>query len=1010
MKGGQRIELFLAAACFTLLSIGSASKVGAEAPISYNRQIRPLLSDRCFQCHGPDANHREAGLRLDEREAATSETDSGYIAIVPGQLDESELVARITSDDEGLVMPPIDSGKSLNKEEIELLKRWVDQGAEYQPHWAFIVPKQGKLPAVEQSDWPQGPIDHYILARLEAEGLAPSDATDRITLIRRVTLDLTGLPPTQEEVEAFLADQSPDAYERLVDRLLASPHYGEHMARYWLDAVRYGDTHGLHLDNYREMWPYRDWVVRAMNDNLPWDQFTVMQIAGDLMPAASLDDKIASGFNRCHVSTNEGGSIAEEVYVRNVVDRVSTTGTVFLGLTMGCAVCHDHKFDPITMRDFYSSFAFFNNLDGPAMDNNRADPAPTIKAPTPEQSEQLASLRSELAEAEKKLVQPWPEVDELQDQWETATLQQVEQSDSDAAAFGLWHSVGPFRSDVRYLRSRRHGPEGKPVDPGQTFEVSDGETLAWQERPEWIDGEIHNDLSQKVSATFLYRQIVSPKEQTITIGLGTDDGAKVYLNGKRIFRTTQSRGVTPNENQIELKLAEGSNELLIKVINHGGVSGFCFTPPEAREGMPAEVLGALRVTSEERNAEQQASLQQHYRLQECPLDEVQQLKQQVDQLQSKIVELEAAIPTTLVMKERAEPRPSFLLARGQYDAPDKEAGPLPRQVPQFLPPLPEGATQDRLGYAKWLVMPENPLMARVTVNRFWQQFFGIGIVETADDFGSQGSWPSHPELLDWLAVDFREHGWDVKRLVKQIVMSRTYRQSSKTTSELLEVDPRNRLLARGPRFRLDAEVIRDQALAVSGLLVDQQGGPSVKPPQPDGLWKAVAYTGSNTRLFVADTEAEKVHRRSLYTFWKRTSPPPQMTTLDAPSREACVVRRERTNTPLAALLLLNDPQYVEAARALAQRSMLEAGGPQGKIAETMLQLSLLRKPTQKEIDRLVSVYNESLPRYQQDAEAAVKLLGTGVAPVSEELDRAELAAWTLAANVVLNLDEVLTKE
>ncbi|WP_425397690.1 PSD1 and planctomycete cytochrome C domain-containing protein [Aeoliella sp.] len=994
----------------TLLLVSASSAAWAEAPISYNRQIRPLLSDRCFQCHGPDQGTREAGLRLDEREAATSETDSGYVAIVPGNLDESELVARIATDDADLVMPPPHSGKSLNAEEIELLKKWVAQGAEYQPHWAFITPKKGKPPEVKQTDWPSGPIDQFILAKLEEEGLEPSSEADRVTLMRRVTLDLTGLPPTREEVEAYLADKSPGAYERLVDRLLASPHYGEHMARYWLDAVRYGDTHGLHLDNYREMWPYRDWVVRAMNDNVSWDRFTMMQVAGDLLPNVSLDDKIASGFNRCHVTTNEGGSIAEEVYVRNVVDRVSTTGTVFLGLTMGCAVCHDHKFDPISQHDFYSSFAFFNNMDGPALDLNRADPAPTVRAPSPEQSEQLNKLKEQLARAEAKLGEPWEEVDQLQAEWETTKLQEVEKSNSDAAVFGLWHSVGPFRSDVRYLRSRNHGPQGKPIDLGEEFKESDGEILTWQQRPEWGDGEIHNDLSQKISATFLYREIVSPREQTITVGLGTDDSCRVYLNGEQVHRTSKARSVKPGEDQIKLALKEGANELLIKVVNHGGVSGFCFTPPAAVEGMPAEVLGALRIEPTERTSEQQKSLERHYRLQECQFDELQQLKGEVARLRDAVLKVEADIPTTLVMRERAKPREAFVLLRGQYDAPDKETGPLSREVPKFLPPLPGGAPKDRLGYAQWLVMPEQPLMARVTVNRFWQQFFGIGIVETADDFGSQGAWPSHPELLDWLAVDFRENDWDVKRLVKQIVMTKTYRQSSKATPELLNRDPQNRFLARGPRFRLDAEVIRDQALAVSGLLEAKLGGPGVKPPQPDGLWNAVAYSGSNTRHFVADTEAEKIHRRSLYTFWKRTSPPPQLTTLDAPSRESCIVRRERTNTPLAALLLLNDPQYVETARALAQRSMLEAVGPPEKVSAVMLQLAMLREPTQVEIDRLVNVYQQSLPRYQADAEAANKLLAIGVAPVSEELDRAELAAWTLAANVVLNLDEVLTKE
>ncbi len=813
-----------------------------------------------------------------------------------------------------------------------------------------------------------------------------------------------------EETEAFLADDSPDAVERVVDRLLASPRYGEHMARYWLDAVRYGDTHGLHLDNYREMWPYRDWVVRAFNSNLPWDDFTVMQIAGDLLPEATLDDKIASGFNRCHVSTNEGGSIDEEVYVRNVVDRVSTTGTVFLGLTMGCAVCHDHKFDPITMRDFYSSFAFFNNLDGTAMDGNSPDHAPTVKSPTGSQAQELAELQEALREAEEQLATPLPEVDAAQAIWESKTRERLASENPSNLSFGTWSSVGPFRADTRYLYSRNHGPEGKDIDTSQRFRTSTGDELTWQQRPEWADGEVHVAVAQAMSALFVYRAIESDRPQTVSIGLGTDDGVKVYFNGKLVHKNQVARSVTPDEDQLKLKLKEGTNHLLLKIINEGGNSGFCFTTPEAADPTPAEVLAAIAEPYDTRTAEQKAAVRQYFRLQVGDTPQLKELVANAESLRTKIQKLDAEIPTTLVMKERAEPRAAYLLARGQYDAPDKETGPLPRAVPGFLPPLPDDAPRDRLGYAQWLIAADHPLMARVTVNRFWQQFFGTGLVATADDFGSQGAWPSHPQLLDWLAVDFQEHGWDVKRLIKQLVMSSTYQQSSKSTRQLYAADPSNRLLAHGPRFRLDAEVLRDQALAVSGLLVNRLGGPGVKPPQPDGLWKAVAFVGSNTDTFVADTELDKIHRRSLYTFWKRTSPPPQFSTLDAPSRESCVVRRERTNTPLAALLLLNDPQYVEAARKLAERSMLETAAEPHGVAESMLRLATLRTPPAVDIDRLVRMYEQSLARYQQDGEAAAKLLAVGASPVDAELDKAQLAAWTLAANAVLNLDEVLNKE
>ncbi len=982
--------------------------LGQDA-IGYNRNIRPLLSDRCFQCHGPDEKHRGAGLRLDERHVATSESDSGYIAIVPGNLDESELIARITSTDADLVMPPSDSGKTLNAEEIELIKRWVQEGGEYEPHWAFVPPKRIDPPTSDFT-WSQLAIDQFLLAELEKHGLSPSPRADKVTLLRRVTLDLTGLPPTPEETKVFLEDHSHDAFERVVDRLLDSPRYGEHMARYWLDAIRYGDTHGLHLDNYREMWPYRDWVVRAFNANVPWDELTIMQIAGDLRPEATLDDKIASGYNRCHVTTNEGGSIAEEVYVRNVVDRVSTTGTVYLGLTMGCAVCHDHKFDPVSMRDFYSMFAFFNNLDGKAMDGNVSDHPPAIKAPTPEQTAQLDALRNEMQEAEAQLSAPWAEIDEMQAAWETETLEQLATGDVPQVSFGIWHSVGPFTGAVDYLYSSNDGPRGRDVNLEEEFISSTGEKLTWQARPAWADGKVHTDFSQEISATFIYRTIESSRPQSLPIGLGTDDGVKVFLNGDQIHDFQDGRSVTPDEDTLVLQLAKGTNHLLLKIVNEGGNCGFSFSNSELEDAIPAEVTAALNEPSESRTSEQSSKLQQYYRRQVAAAAKLVELLQRIDQLKQEIKTLEGEIPTTLVMKERSDQRPAFLLVRGQYDSPDKELGPLPRAVPEFLPQLPEGASDNRLGLAQWMIDEQNPLMARVTVNRFWQQCFGIGLVDTADDFGSQGSWPSHPELLDWLAVDFRENGWNVKRLMKQLVMTAAYQQSSKSNEKLQAIDPQNRLLARGPRFRLDAEVIRDQALAVSGLLVEKLGGPGVRPPQPDGLWKAVAYSSSNTNRFKPDTGSDKIHRRSLYTFWKRTAPPPQFSTLDAPSRESCVVRRERTNTPLAALLLLNDVQFVEAARALAQRSIQESAGSPDAIARRMMALAVLREPSDAEVTRLVDMFETSRQRYEDDPEGTEKLLAFGQAPRDAELDPVGVAAWTLVANAVLNLDELLNKE
>ncbi len=786
-----------------VMLLSSAALNADEAKINYGRDIRPLLADNCFACHGPDVHQRKAKLRLDTRTGALAELRSGGHAIVPGKPDDSLLVERITEDNPARRMPPKKTGKHLTPAQIDLLRRWIAEGAPYSVHWSFVPPMRHALPRVKNTTWPKNPIDHYILARLEREGLQPSPEAERTTLIRRVTLDLTGLPPALAEVDAFLADTSPNAYEKVVDRLLRSPRYGEHMARFWLDAARYGDTHGLHLDNYREMWPYRDWVIKAFNDNKPYDRFLIEQLAGDLLPNATLDQIIATGFNRCHVTTSEGGSIEEEVYVRNVIDRVDTTGTVFMGLTVGCARCHDHKFDPIKTKEFYQLFAFFNSIDGPALDGNAARPAPTVRVPTAEQ---------------------------------TAELQRMQQK-------------------IAALREQ----------------VNDETAWAWH--------------------TKTYTRLAS-------------------------------------------------------------------------------------------------------------------LCKQMAFVEKKRQQIEKGIAATLVFKERAKPKPAYILKRGEYDQRGEQVG---RETPKFLPPLPEKAPRDRLGLAQWLLAPDHPLTARVEVNRLWQQCFGTGLVKTAEDFGTQGESPSHPELLDWLAVQFREDGWDMKKMMKRLVMSATYRQCSRVTKDRLAKDPNNRLLSRGPRFRLDAEMLRDQALFISGLLVEKLGGPSVKPPQPAGLWEAVGYTGSNTKNFVPDHGHEKVHRRSMYTFWKRTSPPPQMNTFDAPSRESCIVRRERTNTPLQALLLMNEPQYIEAARTLAERTMKEGGmTPEARLT-FMFRLTTARRPDANEMKEMLAAYKDHLAAYSRDAAKAKQLISVGEQKPDDKLNPSELAAWTMIANLLLNLDEVINK-
>ena len=851
--------------CFVLsLLITAGDRARADSParpatVDFARDIRPILSDKCFRCHGPDDGNREGGFRLDKMDRALQPAESGAIPVVSGDPDESELFRRITSTDEDLQMPPPSTGKSLSVEEIDAIRHWIAEGAQWQMHWSFQTPERHDLPPVQQSDWPANGIDWFVLAELERQRLSPSPPADRTTLIRRVTLDLTGLPPTPAEVDAFLNDTSDEAYERLVDRLLQSPRYGEHMGRYWLDAVRYADTHGLHLDNYREMWPFRDWVINAFNNNMPFDQFTVEQIAGDLLPEATLLQQVASGYNRCHISTSEGGSIAEEVYVRNVVDRVTTTTTVWMGMTSRCAVCHDHKFDPLTQREFYELFAFFNSMDGDPLDKNRKDPPPVVFVPLEEDREEFRRLESELVALQAQL---------------DAVI-----ADADAAQ------------------------------------------VEWEAKLRTGDANVDDEL-------------------------GKTDNA------------------------------------------------------ELRD----RVKSALVVTADKRDDEQKDQVATFFR--RYVFAATKSLLVQIEPLQTAQDSIRKRGATTLVMKETSEPRPAFRLHRGDYD---QRRDQVERNTPSALPPMKEGMPHDRLGFAQWLLDAEHPLTARVAVNRFWQQYFGTGIVLTSEDFGAQGDPPSHPDLLDWLSVEFREGGWDIKRLQKLIVTSATYRQHGGVDQELLQRDPHNRLLARGPRFRMDAEQLRDQALAVSGLLVNELGGASVKPPQPAGLWKAVGYSGSNTVNFTADS-GDKIYRRSLYTFWKRTAPPPQMTIGDAPSRETCTMRRERTNTPLLALMLLNERQFFEAARQLASIMIRDGGDSPEQRAALGFRRAAAREPHPEELSELVSLFADSLGMFQQDPSAAMELIQQGDSPHSDEFDAPELAAWTIVSNTILNLDEVVNKE
>ncbi len=954
-------------------------------PVNFARDVRPILSDHCFACHGPDDKTRKAGLRLDTKEGAFAKLKNGGLTIAPGKPEESDLIFRIESDDPELRMPPKKHGKPLSAEQVATLKRWIEEGGSWSTHWAFSAPQKPGIPPLKNEAWAANEIDRFILARLEAEGLSPSAAASKTALIRRVTLDLTGLPPTLAEVDAFLADTSQKAYEKVVDRLLLSPRYGEHMARFWLDAARYGDTHGLHLDNYREAWPYRDWVINAFNASKPFDQFIVEQLAGDLLPNPTLDQIIATGYNRCHVSTSEGGSIEEEVYVRNVVDQVDTNGTVFLGLTTGCARCHDHKYDPIRAKDYYQLFAFFNNIDGPALDGNSAKWAPIAAVPTAQQAAAIKAADNEIAELKKSIASELAKGNAAYDsKLEAAESEDPSRSDyvwvDDALPAGAspqgdgpWNFVGkpdhPVFSGNVALRNTGPGLTQRFFDnAARKLKISAGDTLfayvyidpanpphelmlqwhtkgGWTHRAYWgenaidwgADGTPERTKMGPLPAAKTWVRLEVPADR-LKLAPGTliDGWAFTQFGGTVYWDKAGLATETPQDGQTFASLPAW-------VRAQRTIRG---------EGLPANIKTLVMLARAKRSEAQTKELRSYflehaYARSSAALEPLRAKLVQAEQARKQ---LDAQIPTTLVYREKAgEPKPAFLLKRGEYDQRGEKVG---RAVPAFLPPLPPGAPMNRLGLARWLVAPNHPLTARVAANRLWLQVFGTGIVKTAEDFGAQGEPPSHPELLDWLAVQFREDGWDVKKFMKRMVMSATYRQTSRVTPEALARDPANRLLARGPRFRLDAETLRDQALFVGNLLVETVGGPSVKPPQPFGLWEAVAYTDSNTAHFTADTGIEKIHRRSFYTFWKRTSPPPQMTTFDAPSREACQVRRERTNTPLQALLMMNEPQFIEAARALATRTLHEGGSTANDRLTYMFRLVTARPPEPQDLAEL----------------------------------------------------------
>jgi hypothetical protein len=1049
----------LAAGVFGLRSASAA----ANSSVRFNRDVRPILSDNCFACHGPDANHRKAGLRFDTKEGIFEKTAKHEPAVVPGSLQKSELWSRITTTNLDDRMPPEESHKVLKPEQIATLKKWILEGARWEGHWAFIKPERPTIPKGSNSKFKiQNPIDAFVLAKLQEKGLKPAPEADKRTLVRRLYLDVTGLPPTPEDVNAFVNDKSPDAYVKLVKRLLDSPAYGEHRARYWLDAARYADTHGLHFDNYREMWPYRDWVIKAFNKNMPFDQFTLLQIAGDLLNPEDVDALIATGFQRCSMTTNEGGTIDDENLANYANDRVGTFGWVYMGVTMNCAACHDHKFDPFTQKDFYSMAAFFRNTTQPPKDGNSKDSMPNILVPqTQDDAQRWKELPAQIASAK------------------SAVEQRRKQAKPDYTAWVTNAAASEFDKDLNISNLVVHVPLNQ-IESNEVAVATGAVTNAeLREAPEWLDGELGPALVLKTNTTLnlgdagdfdkdagfsygawvrvskagdagilarmdvtndyrgwdLYQNgkkfsvhIVSKwpdnalkvstkndviKEKTwqhlfaTYDGSGKAKGVKLFVDGKEV-PTKVDKDVLKGgiKTPVALKVGQRSQGHIFergRVQDVRVYSRKLSTNEVSTIAKTVRAQALLRIAEDKRTKPQEEALFDYWI---GSRDETYVARsKKLDGLTSEQNTIKERNPFTLIQQEKTNSMPmAYVLFRGQYD---KQKDKVFGNTPAILPPIPKDAPTNRLGLAKWVVSPDNPLTARVTVNRFWQDIFGVGLVKTAEDFGTQGENPVNQELLDWLAVEFQESGWDVKHMIELIVTSSAYRQSAETTKEKLEKDPANRFISRGPRFRMDAEMVRDYALSASGLLVGKIGGAPVKPYQPDGLWEAVAMPESNTKKYERG-KAEALYRRSLYTFWKRAAPPALMDIFNAPSREVCAVRRERTNTPLQALATLNDVQFVEAARHLAELALADARKEEDAL-QFIAERLLSRPLSSKELGIVKDTLKETRAYYEANSEAAAKLIKVGESKAEDKVPVTQLAAMTMVANQLMNLDEVLNK-
>ena len=1045
--------------CLALAMV--CQRARADDSVHYRRDILPLLSDRCFKCHGPDSATRKAGLRLDQSDAAKAALETGATAIVSGKPTESALIERITSKDPALIMPPSDSGKVLSDSERAILQRWVEQGAQYEKHWAFVPPVRPEVPVVQHRELVRNPIDNFVLAKLEAEKAEPSPPASKERLIRRLYFDFVGLPPSLPEIDAFVADTSPQAYAKLVDRLLSSPHYGERMATEWLDGARFADSNGYQNDFSRNMAPWRDWVIAAFNKHQRYDQFVIEQLAGDLLPNPTLAQRIATGFNRNHRTVTEAGSIEDEWFVENVVDRVETTGTVMLGLTVGCARCHDHKFDPISQKDFYQLFAFFANVNEKGVyTETRGNVPPMVKAVSSEDEKKLAEFDAKIAALDKQLTEQTAAAAAHRPAWLEAVSKMavpgdlvpaVQIMEKDASTQGRVRvsNAAVIRGDTSVPPTKRDDLFGKvavfegkqhldyPLDfptAGRPFSwavwvkpTGAGAILSRMDSARRARGydlflfadrkvgmHIIADWPSNALKVLTNRPLPVNEWSHIVAtydGSGKASGVTFYVNGEKQLLDTEIDKLTRSTwtDQPFRIGGRSADSPLNAAVTDVRLFQHPLTTEEAQTVFKSSLReGLAQVRIDGLPAAMLSQLDKFLLALSTDALAVKgrELRHSLETTKDERTKYEAAIPVAMIMEERKEPRETFVLKRGRYDQPDKSLKMQP-DVPAALPPLPTGAPKNRLGLGQWLVSPENPLTARVLVNRLWQLHFGLGLVKTPDNLGVQSELPSHPELLDWLATELIQSGWDVQHIQRLIVESYTYQQRSEAPPEVYHRDPDNRLLGRGPRYRLQSEALRDHALAVSGLLVEKIGGPSVMPYQPTGLWSELAGGAHDD---YNQGHGDDLYRRSLYTYRKRTVPHPTMASFDAPSWEICQVKRARTNTPLQALALLNDVTYMEAARKLAERMLIEGGSSADAKLTFAFRLATTRPPTADELAVLRASLQKFTERFRQSTATAEQYISHGESARNASLNVADLAAHTAVASIILNMDEAISKD